>query len=107
MSTKSKFSRLHVPPTQRALGPREPQEPVMGISDNDINSPVNTPNKASKLGGNIPGFSPGARSDLTARSRGDQAGAPQPPSPPASAPQDARRRKGERGAELRVTTPEE
>jgi hypothetical protein len=66
MSTKSKFSRLHVPPTQRALGPREPQEPVMGISD--INSPVNTANMASKLGGNIPGSSPGARSNPSRRS---------------------------------------
>jgi hypothetical protein len=53
-------------------------------------------------------LSPGARSNPTARSRGDQAGEPpQPPGPPASAPQDARRRKGERGAELRVTAPEE
>jgi hypothetical protein len=54
-------------------------------------------------------LSPGARSNPTARSRGDQAGEPpQPPGPPASAGDDARgRRKSERGAELRVTAPEE
>jgi hypothetical protein len=105
MSTKSKFSRLHVPPAQRSRDPREPREPAMGISD--VNSPVNSANKASRLSGNIPGFSPGARSDPSARGRGDQAGAQPPPGPPASVPEDARRRKGEPGATARMTGPEE
>jgi len=33
------------------------------MPEKEVNSPVNTRNTGSKLSGNIPGFSPGARSD--------------------------------------------
>jgi len=48
------------------------------MAEKEVNSPVNTRNTTSKLRGNIPGFSPGAKSDP---SRGDQATgrAPEPP----------------------------
>jgi hypothetical protein len=80
------------------------------MPEQDVRSPITTGVRVTK-GRPGPGssqpLSPGARSDPTARSRGDQAAPsePQPPGPPASAPQDdaRRRRKGERGAELRVT----
>jgi hypothetical protein len=40
------------------------------MAEREVNSPVNSRNTTSKLSGNIPGFSPGAKSDP---SRGDQA----------------------------------
>jgi hypothetical protein len=33
------------------------------MPEREVNSPVNTRNTGSKLSGNIPGFSPGAKSD--------------------------------------------
>ena len=33
------------------------------MPEKEVNSPVNTRNTGSKLSGNIPGFSPGAKSD--------------------------------------------
>jgi hypothetical protein len=40
------------------------------MAEREVNSPVNTRHPSSKVSGNIPGFSPGAKSDP---SRGDQA----------------------------------
>jgi hypothetical protein len=48
------------------------------MAERDVNSPVNTRNTTSKLSGNIPGFSPGAKSDP---SRGDQATSREPEPP--------------------------
>jgi hypothetical protein len=48
------------------------------MAERDVNSPVNSRNTASKLRGNIPGFSPGAKS---APGRGDQASSHEPESP--------------------------
>jgi hypothetical protein len=45
----------------------------------EVNSPVNSRNTASKLRGNLSGFSPGAKSNP---SRGDQAAASREPEPP-------------------------
>jgi hypothetical protein len=82
------------------------------MPEREVRSPASTGVRVSK-GHPGPGsgqpLSPGARSDPSARGRSDQAPSepPQPSGPPASAAQDARRRKGERGAELRVTAPGE
>ena len=48
------------------------------MAEREVNSPVNSRNTASKLSGNIRGFSPGAKSDP---GRGDQAPShkPEPP----------------------------
>jgi hypothetical protein len=48
------------------------------MPEKEVNSPVNTRNTASKLSGNIRGFSPGAKSDP---SRGDQAPSREPEPP--------------------------
>src|SRR5262249_34242822 len=48
------------------------------MPEKDVNSPVNTRNTTSKLSGNIPGFSPGAKS---APGRGDQATSHEPEPP--------------------------
>jgi len=45
------------------------------MAERDVNSPVNSRNTASKLRGNILGFSPGAKSNP---SRGDQATSHEP-----------------------------
>jgi hypothetical protein len=84
----------------------------MAELDREVRSPVSTgyrPSKGFGPGSSPPQpLSPGARSNPTARSRGDQAGAPQPPGPPASVQGDAHRRaKGDSGATVRVTGPEE
>jgi hypothetical protein len=48
------------------------------MAEREVNSPVNTRNTASKLSGNIRGFSPGAKSDP---GRGDQAPSHEPEPP--------------------------
>jgi hypothetical protein len=48
------------------------------MAEREVNSPVNSRNTTSKLSGNIPGFSPGAKS---APGRGDQAPSHEPETP--------------------------
>ena len=48
------------------------------MAEREVNSPVNSRNVTSRLSGNIPGFSPGAKSDP---SRGDQATSHEPEPP--------------------------